>query len=734
MSHSFKVTEGLFESVQEQVNTLANAGRNLLLQTNEGVKGWRAISDATGGFAVSAESGYNGVQFTRNGNGVSSYEVFVFQLRPELIQKGKLYALSFDAKVGDDGVDGQHLLVNICENNGTNALIGSSQRASNPLTYGTWVHHTFVLTATASGVKGGAQNIYIAMRSSDANTISGIAFANLKLEEGNIPTPWSKAPEDLGLGMDVLREDYKSKITQTAEEIRFDVTRQVEALGGRITENSSAIEQTAEDIKLTVSEQTATKRNYAYGTGIDKSVTGFDASGTNNTIRLYDITGLATGYEITVSFDIELPRMIVNSDARLAVQLSGEFGWASVGVIFAGGVDAIYPGGTHHVSTTITLGKNNNGEDIVASDTGYIYLRLDNLGTVSSIRVSRLKVEKGGYETPWTPITTDVVESLKETGIDIALDRIRMKAPKTEVVAYDEEGNEYPVAMFTTKEVTKGGVTKTVPVINAALVEVDGLTAKRLIAVDSNGQVVSTINVMAEDGKYYTHYPVTYDSEGNADETTVKTTADGYNIGYPASCFGYDPDTDYIIRAFTPSGKSQWGFKIGDEQGNQAGFFTAFDKWKALGLCKVSDSTDVSENTADYSKGLIYPVRVNWSKVNGSWVPTPEYLSLMPTLLRYKEFKPGSQSAYLDRANHIKEMTAGELADFSNLGEDYDFTEGITGKFVRGNYPTQGRVQTFSPNAAYAASITYTWAIFVYENGVLKDTIYESMNYLHENS
>ena len=161
-----------------------------------------------------------------------------------------------------------------------------------------------------------------------------------------------------------------------------------------------------------------------------------------------------------------------------------------------------------------------------------------------------------------------------------------------------------------------------------------------------------------------------------------------------------------------------------------------FDKWRALGLCKVSDSTDVSENMADYAKPLIYPntETSKWSKVNGSWVFTPEYLSMMPTVIGYKEFVPGSQSAYLDRANFIKQLTSDELNDFNSLGEDYDFSTGITGKFVRGNYPTQGKVQTNSPNTAILASVTFTWTIFVYENGVLKDTIYDSINYVLNNN
>lgn len=735
VSHLFEVTDGKLESVQKRTDTLANAGRNLLLQTNEGVTGWKVSNGVADGFLVGTKEyrGNEAVLFTRNGS-VSSWEVFLFQLRPEMIEQGKQYALSFDAYCQEG--DGIPLTATICNASGGDPLV-QTDLTSESLRADEWVHMTYLFTATASGDKDGSQEIYISVPVAHVNLISELAIANIKLEEGDIPTAWGKAPEDLVLGLDgmatVLKTDYESRITQTAEEIRSEVSETVTELDGRITENSSAIKQTADEITLKVSESTSPGRNYAYGTAEDVVETDFDATGTNNTIRLYDITGLKTGDTITVSFDIELPQIITVDGLRIIAQLSGEFGYANAGTVIPDLAGVMIPAGTQHVTATLTLAKNSDGADIVESDTGYIYLRLDNLGTVS-LKVSRLKVEKGNTETEWTPLTGDVVTALKETGIDIALDRIRLKAPKTEVVAYDDAGNEYPVAMFGTKEVTEDGTAKTVPVIDTALIDADGLVSRRLIAVDSNGQVVSTVNVMTEDGRYYTHYPVTYDSEGNVDADTVKTTADGYNIGYPASCFGYDPETDYIFRAWLPSGKSQWGFRIGDEQGNQAGFVMGFDKWRALGLCKVSDSTDVGEDTADYTVPLVFPDDVTLTKNdNGTYSASPVYGTAgtgVALPAKYKEFMPGSQSAYLSGANHVKEMTAGELADTGNLGEDYDFTSGITGKYVKTVYPVQGKVTVIDNELLKQASVGYTWAIHVYEDGSLIDTIYKVKTFI----
>lgn len=731
VNHLFEHTDEQFQSVYTRTESLANGGRNLLLQTNEGVRGWKASNGVEGGFSITEADEYTGntgVQFTRNTTG--EYDVFMFQLRPQMIKAGTKYILSFDAKLNEDGdtLDGS-LLVQLCQSNGLNALLSGMLASDTVMTeLGKWYHHVYELTPTADGSSDGEQVVYICVRSAETNMISGLSIVNLKLEEGTVPTAWSKAPEDLGEMAAVLKTDYESKITETAESIRSEVSKTVTALDGRITENSSAIEQTADDISLKVREKAIIARNHAYGTNDDVAVTDFDASGENASIMLYGVTGLKTGDVITVSFDITLPTVAAVAGAKMVMQLTDEFGWAAVGTVIPLSTENImYMFGTRHITATVTLGQNSSGEDIAESDTGFIYLRCDNLSASLDITVSRLKVEVGHTETEWTPLTTDVVTSLKETGIDIELDKITLKAPKTEVVAYDADGNEYSTAVFTTKEVIEtaedGTTTKTtVPVLNAALVEVDGLTAKRLIAVDSSSpaQVVSTVNVVDEDGKYYTHYPVTYDSDGNADSSTVYAEKDGYKIGYPASCFGYDPETDYVMNVFYPTGTpktSKWGLRIGSDNGKY-GIVARAGTWKSVGMRCISDSVEYEQLTNEnggVTLGdevlLTFPTSVQWSKENGIVTAVPVYGDLGTAIaIAYKEFAPGNDSQYDNYSGFVKSS--------SDTSADNDFTSGITGMYVRSSRPVQGSVYTTGAGETKIYNVPFTWTVYVYQNGL----------------
>lgn len=314
------------------------------------------------------------------------------------------------------------------------------------------------------------------------------------------------------------------------------------------------------------------------------------------------------------------------------------------------------------------------------------------------------------------------VNGLKGTGIDIKNKKVTITADN--FVVQNQDGTQ-------TALVDENGK------LSTNVIDADKLFTQRIIALDKNvdpPQVVTTINAVGNDGRYYTHYPVRYNGS-EPDRDTVWDEVDGYYIGIPASSTGYDEETDSVITVYDPRGKVRWRMVVGNQNENNFGIVGTNDKWFATALKRISNDASTAPDVleVDFAK-LLYPTSVNISKDQSTneWVAIPTYSNtiiggidyggVIP--VAYKEFVPGANSPYEPYRNFVKSWDT----SISSLKDDFVFESNITGKFVRDNRPVAGIV-TYYP-ATGQKSVSFTWEVYVYENGVHIETLRDSRNYI----
>ncbi len=495
----FDVVAGEMASVQKSVASLqTGGGRNLLLKTNRGVTGWLCLTDsADRPYMSNMENGSVGFDYV-GGNTSASYEIYTFDLRPELIIQGRTYTLTVEA-LGRNTTTGMYLCCEIANNNATGVLAAVTS-ADNPLVEDTWTKLTFTFTATASGSKGGAQRVRIVVRQSNLGQLSWIGFRNLKLEEGTEPTAYTAAPEDYVDGEISAVRETVAAIEQTAEEISLRVEEANTTLDGKIASNaskitqnataittevstrksedatlSSKIEQTAEGISLKVSELSVAPVNYAHGTAIPVELTELGNS-YNKTHMLYDVKGLSGGDRIMLSFIIRLRNIVFDTESAandtahysngappvpfMSLQLTDKFGYAGWAIILTAqtfeGVSADADGYRRVrvlcQAAAVLPAQGYTGSssgkiyhDITPDIVGKIYIRLDYIssGTETDasgnlldpvVEIRELKIEKGSECTAWTARTGDLETAMRDTGIDIGRGVIEATADKFRIL------------------------------------------------------------------------------------------------------------------------------------------------------------------------------------------------------------------------------------------------------------------------------------------------------------
>ena len=459
VASQFDVVQGAMTSVQQSVQSLqVGGGRNLLLGTNKGASGWSFWSASIVPYISSHRKG---VMF-ENSNLVAAGAVFRFPLCPELIVAGKQYVLSVDVTLGDMSTDsGQRISLNIIKGNGADPLLEASVGADRSLALGATVHLTFNFTPSISGRKNGEQVVYFSI---PASNWSSLAFENLKLEEGTVATAYSPAPEDY---IDGEIADVRTSITsivQTTESITARVEEVNTSLNDKITSNTasitananaitsevtarsegdeqlaSRISQTADSISMKVSQLGLSNVNHALGTASPwVRRIGF-LNKENETYKLYDVTGLASGDVISFSCILRFKGLVWGAGAFISLQLSDTFGYVGLSPRITADSLSSYSvdtDGYYNIKlqgTGITVGKNySSGDNAIPSDIGYVYIRIDyispdtdDLGVNQGyISISQMKIEIGENVTPWTARTADLEQAIADTGIDISNRRI----------------------------------------------------------------------------------------------------------------------------------------------------------------------------------------------------------------------------------------------------------------------------------------------------------------------
>ena len=249
--------DGISANISKQSGIIQNiingAGRNLLLKTNQGSNNWQYVTNSTTIVAIKANSIENDTPYqpisepfhlTTSDRTDSTYEVFLYALRPELIKAGEKYTLTFKIS---------NLSARLCHFE-MFAQIANSTSLS-PLTDAP--HFTEIvesgeqtlsvtMTAKESGDVNGTQMIYIGIVTADLNQWTELRIWDLKLEKGETATAYSAAPED---SADYLYSTLNTAIDITAEGIRAEVTKKIGESEDRITNKyTSLIEQRADEI------------------------------------------------------------------------------------------------------------------------------------------------------------------------------------------------------------------------------------------------------------------------------------------------------------------------------------------------------------------------------------------------------------------------------------------------------------------------------------------------------
>ena len=202
-------------NITEAIDVLANTAnntsdslntRNLLLNTNQGTRGWGFSNNNVGTWGLSTvkEDGINCLRFKYDDNSEvtnSTWEVFQYQLRPELIESGKTYTFSFDIKQirnasNEVGLRWQFGVMNP-NTNEDSILYPLTPHTYNVTQLNTWEHISITFTPTKSGTQDGVQVIYLGVHYSLRGLWSEFLIKNLQLVEGEDCYNWNPAPEDI---------------------------------------------------------------------------------------------------------------------------------------------------------------------------------------------------------------------------------------------------------------------------------------------------------------------------------------------------------------------------------------------------------------------------------------------------------------------------------------------------------------------------------------------------------
>lgn len=235
--------------IQDIINGL---GRNLLLKTNQGAVNWTYLSDSKTKPTIWPQAvGVAGdpsiiptspLMMTNSSRSDGTYEVFTYELRPELIKAGEKYTLSL--KVTNNSSQAVEMTAQIATPEGASPLTDEVyfDRKAGVGEY----YLTAVLTAKTTGAKTGSQKIYIRIVKADINKWTSLRLEDIKLEKGSTKTAWSPAPED---SSSYVYSKLNTLIEVTAEGIRTEVSREIGESEDRITKAyKSAINQSADEI------------------------------------------------------------------------------------------------------------------------------------------------------------------------------------------------------------------------------------------------------------------------------------------------------------------------------------------------------------------------------------------------------------------------------------------------------------------------------------------------------
>ena len=224
--------------------------RNLLIQTNKGKTnwGWNTSNDGTNVEDYNVD-GINAVKLTRTSDGSASWSYIQYQgLLRNLIEPNTQYTLSFDIYPSQDVT----FTATLMRGDYTAPLTNSA--AMNKAMANQWNKLSCVLTSVSTFPDDLGQVVYLGgMPTAKDNYL---IIKNIKMEKGNIPTPWIPALED-------TQADIDNKADQTLTQ------SQLNALAEK--NNLIKAEMEAKASISTVNQWISAYQNYVKANDADKT-------------------------------------------------------------------------------------------------------------------------------------------------------------------------------------------------------------------------------------------------------------------------------------------------------------------------------------------------------------------------------------------------------------------------------------------------------------------------------
>lgn len=421
----FKTTVSNTYATKIEFNNLQIGGRNLLLNTNKGVSGWRwTYRDGTrslaeyyaGTYAVKCVQAI--VKTASTGYGILLYG----NINRNKLQANRQYTLTFDIY---SSVSGQ---TSICYAKDTReqncGWFGTCNYKAN-----TWVHFVGTVTFNATNPNQ-EQYIYFA----DLNISGSWIIANLKLEEGNKATAYTQAPEDTDASITELNTKYTT-LDQTIEKISATVNGNTQSIskkadGTTVTNLTTEVTKLQADLsgyKTTVTKTYATK----------ETLKDYTTTATLNSVINQKESSILQSVSATYTTKNDFNNMQIGGSNYIPINMSyWEQGTISAGVRTASttrlrtkNARAIQ-GGEKYIISKFRTGKillifyDTNYKYISSSDwyktfpktfttpTNAKYFNavvaLENDAAITDTTNIKFKLEKGTKATDWTPAQEDM--------------------------------------------------------------------------------------------------------------------------------------------------------------------------------------------------------------------------------------------------------------------------------------------------------------------------------------
>lgn len=266
ISQRVSSTESKITTVTTDFNNLQIGGTNLAADTNKGITGW-LWGLQTGGKTITevVENGIRCCKMVRDSVASTGWSYISYSRigRSKYLPNRK-YTVSFEVKASV--VTGFNVVI---QTGGAQYPLTDVGRTANTVV-NSWVKLHAVITTKSTLPTNTGQVLYF----SGMNSNPGVSyiFRNLKIEEGNKPTAWTPAPEDI----DSSIEAVDSKVTTTSNKVATietnlsSITSRVSSTESKVTTINGNV--TSLQSRMNTAEQKITPT--AITTTISSAITG----------------------------------------------------------------------------------------------------------------------------------------------------------------------------------------------------------------------------------------------------------------------------------------------------------------------------------------------------------------------------------------------------------------------------------------------------------------------------